>query len=56
MNWESVTGAVLVAGGLAGYVLGTVRPFSGRAFTITAIMLGLLLVAVGRGREPGVVA
>ncbi|MFB6179039.1 MAG: hypothetical protein ABEI77_04865 [Halorientalis sp.] len=48
MNWELVAGGGLLAAGLAGYALGTVRPFPGRAFSLTAIMVGLLLVSIGR--------
>lgn len=53
MNRELVIGAFLLGGGLAGYVVGLGRPFPGRAFTITAIMVGLLLVSVGRSLQGG---
>jgi hypothetical protein len=53
MNWELVAGSVLLTVGLAGYALGTVRSFPGRAFSITAVMIGLLLVSIGRSPVTG---
>ena len=40
-------GLLLTAGGLAAYVAGTVVPYEGRAFSLTALMVGLTLVAIG---------
>ncbi|WP_169302382.1 hypothetical protein [Halorientalis salina] len=48
MNRELVAGSALLTVGVAGYALGTARPFPGRAFSITAVMIGLLLVSIGR--------
>ena len=41
-------GAVALLVGLAGYVLGVFVPFPGRSFSVTAVMVGLALVVVGR--------
>ena len=44
-----VAGGALTIGGVAGYALGTVRPYPGRSLSITAVMIGLtLLAASGR--------
>jgi hypothetical protein len=56
MNRTLLVGAVLLVAGLAVYAPGVVRPFPGRAFSITAVMVGLLLVAVGRAGAGGTVA
>lgn len=50
MNRELVFGAVLTAGGLVGYVLGLFVAYPGRAFAVTAVMVGVTLLAVGGGR------
>lgn len=54
MHRELVLGSLLLTGGLVGYVLGVVRPFPGRELTIPSIMLGLLLVSIGRTTRDGV--
>lgn len=56
MNRTLAAGTVLLVVGLTGYALGVARPFPGRAFTITAVMVGLLLVAVGRAGTGGTTA
>lgn len=46
-------GAVVTAGGTAGYLAGILAPYPGRAFSVTALMVGVTLLAVGnamRGR------
>lgn len=43
-------GAVAVLG-LAGYVAGVPVDYPSRAFSTTAVMLGITLVAVGRSRS-----
>jgi len=48
MNWALFAGGSLLTVGVVGYVLGVVRPFPGRAFAITAVMVGLLLVSIAR--------
>ncbi len=47
MDRTQTLGAVLAGVGVAGYVLGVVTPYSGRAFAVTATMVGLTLLAVG---------
>ena len=47
MNGLRVIGGVLSIGALAGYVLGTVVAYPGRAWTIALLMIGVTLVAVG---------
>ena len=45
-----VAGGVLLGIGLLGYVLGVLAPYPGRAFAITALMVGITLVAIGGAR------
>ncbi|WP_262178575.1 hypothetical protein [Haloarcula laminariae] len=52
MNTVSGTGLVLSAGGVAGYLVGLAAPFPGRAFSLTAVMVGVTLFAVGRSDAP----
>jgi hypothetical protein len=47
MNWTLTVGLVLTAGGLIGYLVGTAHPYPGRAFSVTAVMIGVTIVAVG---------
>lgn len=47
MHTAAIAGVVLTAVGLVGYVAGILVPYPGRAFSLTALMLGLTLVAVG---------
>lgn len=49
MNRTFATGVVLMAGGVVGYVAGVVSPYPGRALSITGVMVGLTLVALGGG-------
>ncbi|WP_276272185.1 hypothetical protein [Haloarcula litorea] len=51
MQSVSVGGALLTVGGVAGYVVGITAPYPGRAFSLTALMVGLTLVAVGRAGD-----
>lgn len=48
MNFSTAAGAVLTVGGLAGYVAGTTVSYPGRSFSVTLVMVGLALLAVGR--------
>jgi len=48
MNRELVAGVLTLVAGLVGYVVGIAVPYPGRAFSVTAVMVGLLLVATGR--------
>ncbi|MFC6864480.1 MULTISPECIES: hypothetical protein [Haloarcula] len=55
MHTAAIAGALLTAVGLGGYAVGVLVPYSGRAFSLTALMLGLTLLTVGRaqgGTEP----
>lgn len=49
MNAPFTAGAVCTLLGLVGYVFGIVAPYPGRAFAITVLMVGLTLLAVGKG-------
>jgi len=60
MNRTLAVGLGLSALGVAGYLLGIVRPSPGRAFSIAAVMIGMGLLSVGmlvyfrqRGVSPG---
>lgn len=49
---------VLLGGGLTtlsllGYVVGVVAPYPGRAFSLTGLMVGVTLLAVGTGGQWG---
>jgi hypothetical protein len=48
MNTVAGVGLLLTVGGVAGYVVGLAAPFPGRAFALTAVMVGVTLLAVGR--------
>ena len=46
-------GIGLFAVGLAGYAVGVSMPYPGRAFSLTAIMVGIAVAAIaGTGAEP----
>lgn len=47
MNRTRLGGYVLVGLGILGYVVGLAVPYTGRAFSITALMVGITLAAVG---------
>ncbi|MFC6757592.1 MULTISPECIES: hypothetical protein [Haloarcula] len=48
MNVLSVLGLALTVGGVVGYIAGTTVAYPGRAFSLTAVMTGVTLLAVGR--------
>lgn len=48
MNRLVAFGAALVALGVLGYGIGIVVDFPGRAFSVTAIMIGITLIAIRR--------
>ena len=48
MNRGTGIGGVLLALGFGGYVAGVYTPYTGRAFSLTAIMIGITLVAIAR--------
>lgn len=52
MNAVSTVGALLLVVGLVGYSIGVTVPYPGRAFSLTAVTLGIALVAIGPSIEP----
>jgi hypothetical protein len=54
MDRRFVAGVALTALGVVGYLLGLRVAYPGRAFSVSAVMVGVTLLAVGRdGREGG---
>ena len=52
MNWPLVAGVGLTVAGLVGYTVGVLAMYPGRALAVTAVMVGVTLVAVaGTGEE-----
>lgn len=51
MNRLLVAGVAFVLVGLAGYVAGVLTPYAGRAFSVTAVMIGITLIAVRTADE-----
>ncbi|WP_170083319.1 hypothetical protein [Haloarcula rubripromontorii] len=51
MNTVLALGLGLTAVGLAGYVAGVAVPYPGRAFSVTALLAGMTLLAVSRSDE-----
>lgn len=51
MNTAIAAGGVLTLVGVAAYVLGVVVPYPGRAFSVTSVMVGVTLFAIGRGGD-----
>jgi hypothetical protein len=49
MNTALAAGCVLTVVGLAGYAVGVAVAYPGRAFSVTSVMVGVTLLAVGRG-------
>ena len=57
MKREFALGAVLSAMGVAGYVVGVYVAYPGRSLSLTAVMMGITLLAIGSASdEPGAVA
>ncbi|WP_227376428.1 hypothetical protein [Haladaptatus halobius] len=52
MNRTLAFGLALTILGLVGYLLGVVAPYPGRAFSITGVMVGITLVAIGNTTPP----
>lgn len=46
VNPGRVLGSALLAVGLIGYGYGVVSPYPGRSFTVTAVMVGIALIAM----------
>lgn len=55
MNRLFALGAVLTVGGVAGYAAGVAVAYEGRAFAVTAVMVGITLLAIGTNGEEVVV-
>ncbi|WP_115865547.1 hypothetical protein [Halorussus litoreus] len=51
MNTASVAGSAFTLAGIAGYAIGVVTPYPGRAFSVTALMIGVTLLAIGAGSD-----
>ena len=51
MNTALAAGTAFTVAGLVGYLIGVVAPYPGRAFSVTAVMVGVTLLAIGRGGE-----
>ncbi|MFB6138586.1 MAG: hypothetical protein ABEJ42_09690 [Halobacteriaceae archaeon] len=49
MNRVSVTGAALLGAGFLGYAVGVEAAYPGRAFSVTAVMVGVAVLALGAG-------
>lgn len=47
MDRTTAAGLAITLAGLVGYVLGVLAPYPGRGFSLTGLMVGLTLVAVG---------
>jgi hypothetical protein len=48
MNRTLTAGLLCTSAGLVGYAVGVLRPYPGRALSVTAVMIGITLFAVGR--------
>lgn len=48
MDRRTTTGAVLILVGSLGYVIGIYIAYPGRAFSITALIVGIALVAIAQ--------
>lgn len=51
MHRQRLAGFGLSLAGLVGYVTGLYVPYPGRAFSITAVMVGVALAAIGGPRS-----
>ena len=47
MNRVSLVGGVFTVAGLVGYLFGVTVAYPGRAFSVTAVMVGLTLMVIG---------
>jgi len=48
MELQRLTGLTLAVAGLVGYVVGIYVAYPGRSFSITVVMVGIALAAIGR--------
>jgi len=53
MDRTFIAGAGLTVAGVCGYVVGVLVTYPGRAFSLTAIMIGITLASIGEGRGAG---
>ncbi|WP_251328654.1 hypothetical protein [Haloplanus pelagicus] len=51
MDRTFLAGAALSVAGIGGYLAGVAVAYPGRAFSLTAVMVGITLVAVGDHRR-----
>ena len=49
MNIALAVGVALATAGLTGYLVGLVVAYPGRAFSVTGVMVGITLIAIGSG-------
>jgi len=47
MDRSTIVGSGLFGAGILGYIVGVYVAYPGRGFTITAVMVGITLVAIG---------
>ena len=52
MNRVLAAGVVLTVAGIAGYAVGLEDAYPGRAFSVTAVMVGITLIAIRRIDAP----
>ena len=52
MNRTLGVGIALSVLGVVGYAAGVATAYPGRSFSVTAVMVGLTLVAIGRSLHP----
>lgn len=53
MDLLRLAGSVLMVGGIIGYAAGVFVTYPGRAFSITAVMVGITVVALARRTDSG---
>ena len=51
MHWLRALGVVVTAVGVAGYLAGIATPYPGRAFSVTAVVVGITLASIGGDSE-----
>lgn len=48
MEWPTAVGIGLFIAGLVGYIVGIYVAYPGRGFSLTAIMVGIAVIAIAR--------